>query len=38
MAIMLQGTKGTMMIDRAGYQIVPQMTDEHTEAVSEPDR
>jgi len=23
--IMLQGTKGTLMVDRAGYQIVPQM-------------
>lgn len=32
--IMLQGTKGTLFIDRAGYQITPQMR-EHTEEFSQ---
>jgi predicted dehydrogenase len=31
--IMLQGTKGTLFIDRAGYEITPQMTS-HSEAQS----
>ncbi len=31
--IMLQGTKGTLFIDRAGYEITPQMTA-HAEPVS----
>jgi predicted dehydrogenase len=33
--IMLQGTEGTLTIDRAGYQITPQMKG-HAEAVSQP--
>ncbi len=34
---MLQGTKGTLFIDRAGYEITPQMRM-HREAVSQTDR
>jgi len=29
--ILLQGTKGTLFIDRGGYQLMPQMTREHEE-------
>lgn len=32
--IMLQGTQGTLFIDRAGYEIVPQMS-QHSEEVSQ---
>jgi len=35
--VMLQGTKGTLFIDRAGYEITPQM-NMHREAVSQTDR
>ena len=35
--IMLQGTKGTLFIDRAGYEITPQMRM-NREAVSQTDR
>jgi predicted dehydrogenase len=32
--IMMQGTKGTLFVDRAGYEITPQMST-HTEKVSQ---